>query len=42
MTKDQSKDVERVCDKTLSEISAYMMENVTFGQSPSRTNCVAD
>jgi hypothetical protein len=39
-TKNESKEVERVCDKTLTEISAYM--NVAFGQSPSRTNCVAD
>jgi hypothetical protein len=35
--------VERVCDKTLTEINAYMWEGTTFGiQVPSKKNCKAD
>ncbi|MEJ7559174.1 MAG: hypothetical protein WKF66_12765 [Pedobacter sp.] len=41
-TKNDAKEVKRVCDKTLSEISAYTMENLTLGQLPSRTKCVPD
>jgi tRNA U54 and U55 pseudouridine synthase Pus10 len=42
-TKQQTSTVERVCDKTASEISAYVMEGIKIGtQIPSKTDCKAD
>jgi hypothetical protein len=43
ITKQQTTTVERVCDKTQTEISAYMWEVDKFGNPvPSKKNCTAD